>query len=179
MKEINVIKFTLLHLINSELVKIESCSLPRKADIRLVKNFLVRKRVPRELISEIEFTGKRGTDIIGRYEFKQERPIRILIIEAKGGSYFYAIYTMFGQFICAKTSPSPYYWFGFTLPGFWRPKVRKYLINAENGRMKPIIKDLIKKYTKNGQGLYFYWVNTNGGVNKETWRQTLTREFVR
>ena len=173
MDEKDVIKHLLIYLIKEARgrARIETCSIRTKSEEKEVKDFLTGKGIGDTIINNIEWA-RNKEDIRAAVYWNQGRKIKELVIEAKGGDVFYNFYTLLGQFICSKRSPSTYYWFGFGLPISWRPKVRRYLRNA---KIKPIIYDLIQRYTKKGQGLYFYWVDEKGGVDKETWRQTLTR----
>jgi len=173
MKEIELIKAFLGCLVNDEKAKIKSCGLRRKKDINIVKSYLDYLGLPAEDIDKIEFK-KSGPDVIAVREFGQGRAQKKIMVEAKGGGYFYNFYTMLGQFICYVRSPSSYYWFGFLLPTSWRDKVKRYL-TLDSGEIKPIVRDIVGRYTKNGQGLYFYWVSDDRKIKRETWLQTLTR----
>lgn len=172
LKEHEIIAYVSTHLMSNENAEIESIALKKKSYRDLVCSHLINSSVNRGKIDSIKFKTT-GDDIVAYYQFNTGKRQRKMIIEAKGGNVFYNFYTSIGQFICGKKSPSTYYWFGFAFPFSWRKKIRKYLKN--DGEINPLIKLLIKEYTKNGQGLWFYFVKSNGEIIKETWNQTLTK----
>jgi len=177
MKEHEVIAKTALYLINERHAKIKEISTPKKHEQYIKKT--LSDSVSREIIDDIKFSRK-GKDIVADLDFKPGKTLKPgktqkhLEIEAKGGTVYYNFYTSLGQFICLKKSPSTYYWFAFALPYSWRKEIRKMLRDSD--RIKPIIEDIIRKYTKNGQGLWFYFVDNSGNVKKETWTKTLKKD---
>lgn len=122
-------------------------------------------------INEISYNTTRH-DILGAYYHGRKRHNKRIIIEAKGGNVMYAIYTVIGQLICSRDSPSSYWWFGFACPNTWR----KYIYNKMtiNKQIRPLVNEMIK-FTHNGQGLYFYFVDEPGFVERITWKRFLQR----
>ena len=172
MIESEVIAHTAVHLIVKENFYIEKISISTIDQRRQAKEIFKMNGIEVSLIDKIDFHSNEE-DIYGYYTFKQGRPQKRLIVEAKGGNTYYNFYTMLGQFISQKKSPSSYYWFAFALPISWRDKVKNYL--TINGEIKPVIHDIIERYTKSGQGLWFYFVKDNGEIVKETWKQALQK----
>lgn len=159
-------------LIVNETFTPQKISVRTNEEIAAVIALLRAGHIPEHVINLIHTRGpEEKEDIYGYFTFNQNRPQKRLTVEAKGGDVYYNIYTMLGQFLVLTKSPSSYYWFALALPASWQIKVKEYLTN--DGEIKPIINDIILKYTKRGQGLYFYFVNPNGTVNRKTWRQTL------
>ena len=173
MVESEVIAHTLIHLINNESFTPKEIAIRTDREKTGVIDLLLYKGINDHIINSLKVT-KSGPDIEGFFQFGQARPVRRLKVEAKGGSVHYGLYTMLGQFITMKTSPSSYYWFAFALSASWKSVVIKYL--TDKGSIKPIISDIIKSYTKKGQGLYFYFVQENGFVEKKTWTQFLNHK---
>ncbi|MFW5928265.1 MAG: hypothetical protein ACOCSL_03595 [Thermoplasmatota archaeon] len=170
LNEHEIIASVSVYLLNEGNADIESIAVKRNSHRGFIKSKLQKNGISKKKIENITFNTK-GTDINAYYEFDTGRIQRRMIIEAKGGTTHYNLYTALGQFICSKKSPSTYYWFGFAFPYSWREKTRERLTNG--GEINPIINLLLDEYTKNGQGLYFYFVKENGETTKETWRQTL------
>lgn len=169
MTESQVIARTLLHLIQKQNFTVESISIRTEVETEVIKQNLRDNNVSELTINKINVYRNRA-DIQGHFKHGQKNKSRILTVEAKGGEVFYNFYTMLGQFITMKKSPSSYYWFAFALPITWKEKMKEYMM--QNGKIKPIIGDIIKKYTRNGQGLYVYFVSDTN-VKKYTWGQLL------
>ncbi|OGB89321.1 hypothetical protein A2625_04050 [candidate division WOR-1 bacterium RIFCSPHIGHO2_01_FULL_53_15] len=171
MKEHEVIAKTLVYLIKKEQAEINSVATPKKHE-KYIKKAINNAGLTKNQINLITFK-QVGADIIAVLKFKSGRPQKRIQIEAKGGNVYYGIYTALGQFICLKESPSTYHWFAFAFPLRWREKIRKWLLTPKE-RIKPVIRDIINLYTKNGQGLWFYFINEKTGkAIKETWETTL------
>jgi len=173
MEEYEVVSFLALHLIINERADISKISIQKIDQERYIKDFLLANGVDQLTIDKIAFKRKEE-DIVAHLRWNTGRRQKFLEIEAKGGKTFYNFYTSLGQFVCLKKSPSTYYWFAFAFPHYWRKEVKKMLTN-EDGSIKPIITSLIIQLTKGGQGLWFYFINEDGTVLKETWKQTLKR----
>ncbi len=174
MKEYKIILHTLKYLISEEKFIPEYVSIPILKERKFVKNKL--SKIDEELIENItKFSGsKQIADIKGYYKHNRSTRQRIMTIEAKGGDIFYNFYTMLGQFLTLTITPSDYHWFAFAVPLSWKEKIKNSL--RHNDEIKPIINDIINKYTsqKSKQGLWFYFVDDNSGmVIKETWRKIL------
>lgn len=172
-KEHEIIRAVIIHLVKKEKAKIKTIAVKKKYE-KGIKDALRKCGLTKEDMDEIDFK-RGGPDIIAHLQFGQGRAIKKLKIEAKGGSYKYGIYTALGQMACDVDSPSSYYWFGLAFPKSWRRTIQNWLV-TEKMDIKPIVRDVIELYTKSGQGLYFYFVDENGKVMKETWRQTLLRK---
>lgn len=170
MKEFEVIAHTLKYLIHDKGFIPENLSIRKISERKYVEKYLIRENIPKALVANITFNGS-DEDIKGYFHFNQNRRIKRLVIEAKGGNIYYNIYTMLGQFLTMKKSPSSYYWFGFALPMKWENKIKNLLTHKDE--VKPIIQDIIDTYTKNGQGLYFYFVDDLGKVTQKTWNKVL------
>ena len=171
MEEHKVIANVALYLIKEQGAEISEISIQKKQYDAYISNFLVNNGVTRNVVKNISFKRKEE-DIIAHFRFSTGRKQKYLEIEAKGGNVYYNFYTCLGQFMCLKKSPSTYYWFAYALPYSWRRQIRKMLRDSD-GNIKPIINDIILKYTKRGQGLWFYFVKNDGSVVKETWKHTL------
>jgi len=171
MEEHEVIAHTALHLLKKG-ARITKVSVREKKHDDHIRNFLLKNKIERNAINKIEFK-RREEDIVADLRFGGKKKQKQLEVEAKGGEVYYGIYTSLGQFLCLKKSPSTFYWFGFAFPFSWREPVRKAL--RSNDTVKPVISDIIRKYTKNGQGLWFYFVKDDGSVLQETWKKTLGR----
>jgi len=174
MEEHEVVAAVTCHLIINKRAEVSKISIQKIEQERYIKNFLLGKGVEQSIIDNISFKRKEE-DIIAHLKWNTGRRQKYVEVEAKGGNTFYNFYTSLGQFICLKKSPSTYYWFAFALPHYWRKQVKKNLTN-DNGSIKPIITTIIEKLTKGGQGLWFYFVQEDGTVIEETWKQTLTRD---
>lgn len=177
LKEYEVIQNVVLYLINKN-AKIIKVSVRKKELIKSIKEFLKNNGISENVINQIEFKTEEE-DIIANLRSSKMKTIRKLVFEVKGGERFYSIYTALGQFICSKKSLSTYYWFAFAFPYSWRKEIRKKLLykNNNNNNIVPIVLDIIERYTKKGNRLYFYFVKDNGEVIKETWRQTLSKKL--
>lgn len=184
MTESKVIARTLIYLIKNQGFVVDRISIRTIKERQLVINELKKAGIKNSVINRINKPNGKiknsygNEDINGYLTFKQGRPQKRIMIEAKGGNVFYNYYTMLGQFITLKKSPSRYYWFGFALPDTWEGKIKKYMTDKD-GKIKSIIMDIIEKYTKNGQGLYFYFVYSNGSVVTKTWKQTLKKNVAK
>ena len=173
MEEQKVIYYTVKYLIEKREADISQISVQKLKYDKYIIRKLKNSAIPDYKINNISFKRTEG-DIIAHFKFKSSRRQKYLVIEAKGGDVYYGLYTCLGQFICSKNSPSTYYWFGFALPYSWRIQFRKKLKNEDGTQILPIVNDIINNYTKNGQGLWFYFVKEDGTVIKETWKQTLS-----
>ncbi len=158
--------------INNIAVKKKHIPEVKKIILKVLKGNRVDQKLINQMIISIKFN-ERSEDILGTYYHGRKHPNRKIIIEAKGGNVMYGIYTVLGQLICSRKSSSPYWWFGFACPKTWS----KFIYNrmTSRGKIKPIISDIIKLYTRKGQGLNFYFVNENGSVESITWRRFLSK----
>ena len=138
---------------------------------RFIKNKLSQNGIPSNIIRKIRFKTK-GKDIIARPKFGTGRTQKEVIIEAKGGTYLYAIYTAIGQMVCSLDTESSYTWFGFAFPLKWKPHIRRYLMKDD--KIKPIINNIIKRCSQTKRRVFFYFVDENENVIRETWKQTLS-----
>ena len=114
---------------------------------------------------------RNGPDIDGHFEFNTGRLQRRLSIEAKGGTVRYNFRTVLGQLLELMDSPSDYRWYDLALPADWQSYVYRRL--TRDGNVNAVITLVIKNFSKNGQGLYFYWVTEEGDVSQSTWRTFL------
>lgn len=179
MKEHQVIMRTALYLLKEKNAKILRMSVGQHRTY--IKNSLLKNGVAKDAIMKIEFKGASGNcvrgkglikgDIVADLTFGEKHVQKVLQIEAKGGDVYYGIYTALGQFLVCKHSRSQYYWFAFAFPYSWRKQLRKVL--RCDGKVKPVVDDIIKQYTKQGQGLWFYFVRNDGYVKQETWKHAL------
>lgn len=120
-------------------------------------------------IANIEF-GVHGSDIIARTPRIDGNRKRIFI-EAKSDHNYYGIYAALGQLILNLTPPNPNLYYGLAFPATLKFKIQQYFGNGNN--IKPAIVDLINRYTFDGEGLYFYFVDANFTVSRENWQDTL------
>jgi hypothetical protein len=173
MEEFKIVTYTALHLINQENAVVKQICVSNKNQKQYLLDVFKENNISIELCDKIEIKTKEE-DILAYYQFKTRRTQKVITVEAKGGDVFYNFYTMLGQFICLKKSPSSFYWFAFALPASWKTKIKNTLLN--NGKIKPLISDIIKNYTKNGQGLWFYFVDDDFTIEKITWKNFLNNK---
>lgn len=170
LSEHEIIAAVALHLIKKDKWKVSKIS-AKTVHHRFIKNELLRNGISRNVIGKIDFK-TREEDILARPQFGTGRTQKKVIIEAKGGTYLYAIYTAIGQMVCSLDTESSYTWFGFAFPLEWKRHIRRYLM--KNGKIKPVINNIIKKCSKTSRRLFFYFVDKNSNVIRETWKQTLS-----
>jgi len=170
MEEYKIITYTALHLIKSENAIIKRICVNKKIQREYLINAFKKNGIKSDIYDKIKIKTKEE-DILASLQFKTGRTQKVIVIEAKGGSVFYNFYTMLGQFICMKKSRSTFYWFAFALPSSWEVKIKNALL--DNGKMNPLISDIIKNYTKNGQGLWFYFIDEDYSVKKFNWKEFL------
>ncbi len=172
MEEYKIITYTSLHLIRCENAIIKTICLSNNIQRKFLLNVFKKNNIPYDIYNKIEIRTKEE-DILAYLQFNTGRTQKVITIEAKGGKVFYNFYTMLGQFMCLKKSPSTFYWFAFAIPSSWKLKIKKTLLY--DGKIKPLISDIINNYTKNGQGLWFYFVNEDYSVEKITWKKFLNQ----
>jgi hypothetical protein len=132
-----------------------------------IKNISVNKKDQRKKIKialglDDDGIFQKGEDIVAtNYE-----GARKILIEAKGGTYKYGIYTALGQMVC-RYDDTRRNWFGLAFPEEWRNPLQKRI--KGNHVLRLIITDARKKH----KSLIFYFVDENGKVYPKTWNQLL------
>lgn len=170
MKEHQVISHLLVHLVKKKSFIPSVVSARKKSQQSMIKRALTKSKIEKRLLEGIEYRTTKD-DIAGHFMHGKRSKDRKLIIEAKGGSVFYNFYTMLGQLITKILSSSHYNWFAMAVPAAWEEKIKDLL--THKGKVKPIIEQIIQSHTRGGQGLWFYFVESDGTVYRKTWKQVL------
>ena len=111
------------------------------------------------------------SDIRVSLDFETSRKQKDLMIEVKGKNkrdIFYNFYTLLGQFLCKAKRISSYYWYGLGVPYSWKDKIKDKFKDNE------LIEKIYKIITKNGQGMYFYFVDDSGDVEEINFSHFIT-----
>jgi hypothetical protein len=120
-----------------------------------------REKIRKELNLGYEIFQKGEADIVAR-RWKGRR----ILIEAKGGTYKYGIYTALGQMVCTLDD-TRYNWFALAFPQEWREPLEKRI---EKSTILRLVNDDSQKKDKR---LFFYFVDSKGVVKEERWSKLL------
>jgi hypothetical protein len=155
LKEYHVIKHVARYLMRKNWT-IQKISVRKKNE---------REEIMKELNLDYGKFQKEGQDIVDIVATAWNRGRRIRI-EAKGGTYKYGIYTALGQMVCTLDD-TRYNWFGLAFPKEWKDRLQKLI--EKSAILRQVMADAQKKH----KGLFFYFVDKKGVVEKKTWRQLL------